>query len=114
MESLGTINSVQTSFSEYTTNVELKTVETVDTSNNETRKGDVSPEVEKGLHELNGFLETRNAKAIISNHEVFGDTMIKIIDQKTNEVLLETPPEKILDMIAKLCEIVGLKLDKKA
>ena len=39
--------------------------------------------------------------------------MIKIVDKDT-KVLVEVPPKKILDMIAKLCEISGVVFDKKA
>lgn len=38
--------------------------------------------------------------------------MIKIIDDETKEVILEIPPQKILDMVASMCKQVGL-LDKK-
>jgi flagellar protein FlaG len=40
--------------------------------------------------------------------------MIKIIDDKTGEVIQEVPPKKILDMVAKMLEIVGVLIDKKA
>lgn len=77
------------------------------------KKEEVDPKVKQGVNKLNKFLKDENAKAIIQRHEVFGDTMIKIIDIRTNEVLLEIPPEKLLDMIARMCEVAGLKLDKK-
>ena len=40
--------------------------------------------------------------------------MIKIIDDKTKQVIMEVPPKKILDMCAKLCELAGVLVDKKA
>ncbi len=39
--------------------------------------------------------------------------MIKIVDDKDDKVIMEIPPEKILDMIASMCKQFGL-LDKKA
>ena len=39
--------------------------------------------------------------------------MVKIVDDDTQKVVVELPPEKVLDMIASLCKQVGL-LDKKA
>lgn len=77
------------------------------------KKEEVDPKVKQGINKLNKFLKDESAKAIIQRHEVFGDTMIKIINTKTKEILLEIPSEKLLDMIAKMCEIVGLKIDKK-
>jgi len=39
--------------------------------------------------------------------------MIKIVDDDSKKVLLEIPSEKILDMVASMCENAGL-IDKKA
>ena len=38
---------------------------------------------------------------------------IKIIDKDTKKVLKEIPPEKTLDMIAKVWELAGLMVDEK-
>ena len=38
---------------------------------------------------------------------------IKIVDKKTKEVIKEFPPEKTLDMIAKVWEMAGLMVDEK-
>lgn len=89
--------------------VEKENVETV----KDNKREEVDPKVKQGVNKLNKFLQDENAKAVIERHKVFGDIMIKIINSKTKEVLLEIPPEKLLDMIAKMCEIAGLKLDKK-
>ena len=118
MDILG-VKNVQASLEEYKASVDIKPVESKNKnqsllSTKDDKKQKVSEEVKKNLEELNSVLKTRDAKAVISTHEVFGDTMIKIIDEKTHEVILETPPEKILDMIAKLCEIAGVNLDAKA
>ena len=42
------------------------------------------------------------------------DLMIKITDKDTNQVVLEVPPKQILDLVAKMCEMVGIFFDKKA
>jgi flagellar protein FlaG len=39
--------------------------------------------------------------------------MVKIIDEKSGEVLSEIPPKKILDMLSSFAEYVGLLVDKK-
>lgn len=69
--------------------------------------------LDKSLDKLNRFLEDESAHAEYSVHEDFGTIMVKIIDDKTKEVILEIPPKKILDMIASMCKQFGL-LDKKA
>lgn len=46
-------------------------------------------------------------------HEKTKDIMIKIIDDKTGEVVKEFPPEKLLDMVAKMWEVAGIFIDEK-
>lgn len=71
-------------------------------------------DLDKAITKLNKFLEDDNAYAEYKVHERFGDIMIKIIDSKTKDVIMEVPPKKILDMVAKLCEMAGVVFDKKA
>lgn len=46
-------------------------------------------------------------------HEKLDTIMIKIIDDKTKEVLKEVPPKKILDMVANLMELAGVVIDER-
>ncbi len=48
-----------------------------------------------------------------SIHEVTKQIMVKVIDVETNEVVREIPPEKILDLIAKIWEMAGLIVDER-
>ena len=47
-------------------------------------------------------------------HEVTHSVMYTIKDSTTNEVIMEFPPKKIQDMIAKMWELAGLFVDEKA
>lgn len=47
-------------------------------------------------------------------HEETNRIMVQVIDQETGEILNEIPPEKILDLVARIYELVGLLLDKHA
>ena len=38
--------------------------------------------------------------------------MVKVINEDTNEVIREIPPEQILDMVAKMWELAGILVDK--
>ena len=38
---------------------------------------------------------------------------IKLVDRDTKEVIKELPPEKTLDMIAKVWEMAGILVDEK-
>lgn len=71
-------------------------------------------DLDKALNKLNGFLKDDNTIAEYSVHEVLGDVMVKIVDQDTKEIIMEIPPKKILDLVAKMCEIAGVLVDKKA
>lgn len=71
-------------------------------------------EVHKAVDKLNKFMEDEDVYAEYSVHDKLNQIMIKIIDRNTKEVLLEVPPKKILDMVAKMCEMVGILVDKKA
>jgi flagellar protein FlaG len=46
-------------------------------------------------------------------HEATGRTMVKVIDRETEEVIREFPPEKVLDLAAKMEEMLGILFDQK-
>ena len=54
-----------------------------------------------------------NSEAIFGIHEATNRVMIKIVDKDTKKVIKELPPEKTLDMIAKVWEMAGLMVDEK-
>ena len=54
-----------------------------------------------------------NSEAIFGIHEATNRVMIKIVDKDTKEVIKELPPEKTLDMIAKVWEMAGILVDEK-
>lgn len=82
-----------------------------DSKNNDIKDEDVKKAVDK----LNKFLEDNKTHAEYQFHDKLkNDLMIKIIDDNTGKVIREIPPKKILDMIAKMCEMVGIIVDKKA
>lgn len=54
-----------------------------------------------------------NSEAVFGIHEATNRVTIKIIDRDTKEVIKELPPEKTLDMIAKVWEMAGILVDEK-
>lgn len=47
-------------------------------------------------------------------HQSTGDLVIKIYNKETNEIIREIPPEKMIDLVEKLQEIVvGAIIDEK-
>lgn len=55
----------------------------------------------------------KDSEAIFGIHDKTNRVTIKIVDKKTKEVIKELPPEKTLDMIAKVWEIAGLLVDER-
>ena len=54
-----------------------------------------------------------NSVAQFGIHEETNHLTIKIVDKETRKVIKELPPEKTLDMIAKVWEMAGLLVDEK-
>lgn len=79
------------------------------------RNGDLKEkDLKNAVDKLNKFLEDNKTHAEYEVHDKFKDIMIKIVDDNTGKVIQEIPPKKILDMVAKMLEIVGVLFDKKA
>lgn len=101
---------------DYNLNQKISNVESVKlTKGNENTEMNFSEkDLEKAVDKLNKFLEDENVHAVYERHDKFNQIMIKIVDNNTKEVVAEYPPKKILDMVAKMCEMVGILVDKKA
>ena len=52
-------------------------------------------------------------EAIFGIHDKTNRVTIKIVDRDTKKVIKEIPPEKTLDMIAKVWELAGILVDEK-
>ncbi|KWX88741.1 flagellar protein FlaG [Paenibacillus sonchi] len=48
-----------------------------------------------------------------SVHKETHAVMIKVLNKETGELIREVPPEKILDLAARMMEITGIIVDKK-
>ena len=68
-------------------------------------------QIKKAVDEINK--KVQNSEAIFGIHDATNRVTIKIIDKDTKKVLKEYPPEKTLDMIAKVWEGAGLLVDQK-
>ena len=67
--------------------------------------------VTKAVEEMNKKMS--NSVAQFGIHEETNHLTIKIVDKETRKVIKELPPEKTLDMIAKVWEMAGLLVDEK-
>ncbi|MFT3984504.1 MAG: flagellar protein FlaG [Lachnospiraceae bacterium] len=67
--------------------------------------------IRKAVDDLNKNMP--NSEALFGIHEATNRVTIKIVDKETREVIKELPPEKTLDMIAKVWEMAGLMVDER-
>lgn len=67
--------------------------------------------VKKAIEEINK--KAANSEALFGIHEGTNRVTIKIVDRETKEVIKELPPEKTLDMIARIWDMAGLLVDEK-
>jgi flagellar protein FlaG len=66
------------------------------------------------LDELSMDLETLHSVGLsFAKHEDTGRTFIKVINKDTDELIREIPAEEVLDMAAKLDEMIGILFDAK-
>ncbi len=67
--------------------------------------------IRKAVEQLNKNLG--DSEAVFGIHEATNRVTIKIIDKETKEIIKELPPEKTLDMIAKVWEMAGILVDER-
>lgn len=92
------------------TNVDFKSSITNNNSNETITK----KELDGALDKLNKFMQGENTHAEYEVHGKLKDVIIKIVENDTSKVIMEIPSKKILDMIAAMCEMVGIIFDKHA
>lgn len=71
-------------------------------------------EIKNAVGKINKLLEGTGSHLQYEKHDVLNQMIIRVIDNNTNEVIREIPSKKILDMVAKLCEMAGILMYKKA
>lgn len=71
----------------------------------------MNEQVQKAVEQFNK--KVGNSEAIFGIHEGTNRVTIKLVDKETKEVIKELPPEKTLDMIARVWEMAGLLVDER-
>lgn len=67
--------------------------------------------VQQAISDINKKLN--NTECVFGVHEKTNRITIQIIDKESKKVIKEVPPEKTLDMIAKVWELAGILVDEK-
>lgn len=69
-------------------------------------------QLKKAIEQFNSSTGN-NSEAVYGIHEGTNRVTIKIVDKDTKKVIKELPPEKTLDMIARVWEMAGILVDEK-
>lgn len=72
----------------------------------------VNEEIRKKVENINKNMLS-HSEAIFGIHDETNRVTIKIVDKDTKKVIKEIPPEKTLDMLAKIWEMAGILVDEK-
>lgn len=65
--------------------------------------------IDKAVKALQGPTTTLE----MSVHEKTHQILVKVLNKETGELIREIPPEKTLDLVAKMMEIAGILIDEK-
>jgi len=77
------------------------------------KKSLLEPEKTREFAEvLNRLFQTFDLELRFTVHEPTGEIIARIVNRQTGEVIREIPPEKFLDMVARLRELVGIFVDE--
>lgn len=95
---------------------EERNVQMVEVSNdggNVKQKKVSKEELIHAINTANESLKLDNKELKYSVHKKTGTIMVKLVDSESKEIIREMPPEKILDMVAKMWEMAGLFVDER-
>lgn len=70
-------------------------------------------DLEQAVKQSNDLLFNEDNHFEFKVHEGTGRMMIKLVNKETKEVIKEIPPEKILDLIANIWDLVGILVDER-
>lgn len=94
--------------------IDSKSVDVSISNEEQEHKKLTEEELIHAIEKANKSVNIYDRRLEFSIHEETKEIMVKVIDTSTDEVIREIPPEKILDMVAKMWELAGILVDEKA
>ncbi|RJX27872.1 MAG: flagellar protein FlaG [Dethiobacter sp.] len=70
-------------------------------------------ELEQAVRQANETAEALNLGIRFKFHDSSERLMVQIVNRADNEVIKEIPPERILNLVGQIQEMIGLLLDEK-
>jgi len=80
---------------------------------NEYTQEELEEDVKESVKDINDIVKKVKEDLAFEIHDETDRMMVKVIDRKTKEVIKELPPEEMLDLSARIHEMVGLLIDEK-
>ncbi len=65
------------------------------------------------ISRINATMQALHIRLKFEKHESSGEFLVRIINEESNEVIREIPPERTLDMVAHLQRLIGIILDER-
>jgi flagellar protein FlaG len=70
--------------------------------------------LDKAVEQLNAVLASMDRYVRFSVDKPSGRTVVKVIDNRNDEVIKQIPPDAILSLSAKIKELIGILFDKRS
>ena len=67
----------------------------------------------EAIQRANKAISGGNRRFEFSIHEKTNEIVVKVFDSESNELIREIPNEKVLDMVARICEMAGVLVDER-
>lgn len=67
----------------------------------------------EAIQKANKAISGGDRRFEFSIHEKTNEIVVKVFDSETNELIREIPNEKVLDMVARICEMAGILVDER-
>ena len=74
---------------------------------------ELEDEVRESVKDVNEIVDKVKESLSFQIHEDTEELMVQVIDVNTEEVIKELPPEEMLDLKARIHEMVGILIDEK-
>jgi len=74
---------------------------------------ELEEEVRESVKDVNEIVDQVKEGLSFQIHEDTEELMVQVIDINTDEVIKELPPEEMLDLKARIHEMVGILIDEK-
>lgn len=69
---------------------------------------------DEAIARINATMYALSIRLKFEKHESSGEYMVRVINEESNEIIREIPPERTLDMVAHLQRLIGMILDERA